>query len=169
MITAPRISSRRYCYNPICSFPETVVIPRNFTISANKYITDKKSLLCWPSFPVFMDDPFPPEEPSFDAEGKESRTGFGPESKRFRTSVAGASSLSAAIPQVVAAVSGRRALDLEPLYSAVDPDALEALFGAGMTGRVAFEYEGYDIIVDDHGAIALTPTVELGGRSVPQR
>lgn len=47
---------------------------------------------------------------------------------------------------------------LEPLYHAIDPDALEALIDrsapeAGQTVEVAFQYMGYEITVSNEGYI----------------
>lgn len=77
---------------------------------------------------------------------------------------------SLAVVEAVAAVSGRsptaaagEADPLEPLFEAVDPEALDALVdaSAGADGRaveVAFEYAGHDVTVE--AADATTVTVE---------
>jgi len=66
--------------------------------------------------------------------------------------------------RVIEAVADRRGidpLDLEPaLYSAIDPDKLDALVsGAQRRGRstvvVSFEYQGYDVTVDADGSVTL--------------
>lgn len=41
-----------------------------------------------------------------------------------------------------------------PLYDAVDPDALDAVF-RGDTGHVTFEFHGYVVTVDHSGAVDL--------------
>lgn len=53
----------------------------------------------------------------------------------------------------VAALEGAEPTELPPLFDAVDPDALGAIFspteaGATRTGRVEFAYAGYDIRVE---------------------
>lgn len=51
---------------------------------------------------------------------------------------------------VLAAVADRAdadPADLPPLYDAIDPDALDALFGEGRPGRVSFPYAGYEVTV----------------------
>lgn len=55
-------------------------------------------------------------------------------------------------------------LELPPLYPAVDPDALDALFGApaGSSARpsctVVFEYDGREIRVNGTGTIQISTT-----------
>ncbi len=53
---------------------------------------------------------------------------------------------------------------LEPLYTVVDPDALDALFradGSGAAGpeRVTFTYHGYEVTVTDDRQVRLEPPV----------
>jgi hypothetical protein len=43
-----------------------------------------------------------------------------------------------------------------PLTDAIDPDALDALFRSE-TGRLAFEYSGYEIIAKADGTVDVTP------------
>ncbi|WP_225335813.1 HalOD1 output domain-containing protein [Halomicrobium urmianum] len=55
------------------------------------------------------------------------------------------------VDAVLAAVcdaTGRDATDLPPLYSAVDPDALESLIESGGEAAVAFEYGAHHVLVD---------------------
>lgn len=58
---------------------------------------------------------------------------------------------SEAVYSVVAAVSDRPPLELEPLANVVDPDALDRLFGRPSSGfsarRAEFEYCGYRVVV----------------------
>ncbi|MFB6164739.1 MAG: HalOD1 output domain-containing protein [Haloarculaceae archaeon] len=71
----------------------------------------------------------------------------------------GRDSPSEAVVRAVAAVSDRRPDALEPLYDAVDPDALDALCASTPddTARdaltVEFRYGGYDVAVDGDGSI----------------
>lgn len=70
-------------------------------------------------------------------------------------------STSQAIVEAVAAEVGTDPLDLEPLYRAVDPDALDSLTADRdpRDGRseavVEFSYAGCDVLVSD-GAIQVT-------------
>lgn len=48
---------------------------------------------------------------------------------------------------------------LEPLYTAIDPDALDSLFASGTdttNGQVEFQYHGYRVTVESGGCISLT-------------
>lgn len=78
-------------------------------------------------------------------------------------------SVTEAVVRTVAAASGRDATAagagtadggdaLEPIYRAIDPDALDALFdAAGETDRssveVTFAYAGYEVTVDGNGRV----------------
>lgn len=53
-----------------------------------------------------------------------------------------------AIVEQVAATKDTDPVDLEPLYAAVDPDALNALCRDGFDGRVEFRYAGCTVVVD---------------------
>ncbi|KTG08343.1 hypothetical protein AUR64_19105 [Haloprofundus marisrubri] len=62
--------------------------------------------------------------------------------------------------QTVSALRGVSPMEISPLYSVVDPDALEALF-AGATATpnsrvVTFDYEGFEVTIREHGCITLT-------------
>lgn len=74
-------------------------------------------------------------------------------------------SLSEAVVRAVAAVSDRNTAGedpddrLDPLYDAVDPDALDALFRRvddSRTGAVEFAYCGYRVTVDSTGLVTVT-------------
>jgi len=53
-------------------------------------------------------------------------------------------------------------LALDPLYSVVDPDALDAIFRPqgddehGVASRVSFPYHGHDVTVHSEGHVAVT-------------
>ncbi|WP_225334957.1 HalOD1 output domain-containing protein [Halomicrobium urmianum] len=51
------------------------------------------------------------------------------------------------IVQAVAVREGADPVTLDPLYEAIDPDALDAVVDSGAV--VSFEYEGYEITVDE--------------------
>ena len=67
--------------------------------------------------------------------------------------------LSQAVVDAVARAEGVDPLELDaPLYEAVDPDALDALFqteAAAVDGRIAFQYYGYEVTVTGDGLVAL--------------
>ena len=64
---------------------------------------------------------------------------------------------SAAIVRAVATASGEDPTDMEPLYTAIDPEALDALFfpthiaTARTTGVVEFCFSGYRVRIDAAG------------------
>ena len=61
--------------------------------------------------------------------------------------------LSSAVVEAVASAEGVEPFDLsEPLYDAINPDALDALF-AGNDGRVTFEYHGYRVTAHASGEV----------------
>lgn len=69
-----------------------------------------------------------------------------------------ADSLSQAVIDAVAEHEGVEPTELEPpLYHAVDPEALDALFPetgrSGSTGRVRFSYDGRDVCVTSDGQV----------------
>ena len=53
--------------------------------------------------------------------------------------------------------------ELEPLYDAIDPDALDRLYtptyhgDVRSDGEVIFSYAGYQVVVDSSGTVELTP------------
>ena len=55
----------------------------------------------------------------------------------------------------VAQVSDTDALELPPLYDAVDPEALETLVATLGHGEVSFDYAGYSVTVDSSGSVSL--------------
>lgn len=61
----------------------------------------------------------------------------------------------------VAEAKGTDPAELTPLYSVVDPGALDALFDAGGdartgTAHVAFSYEGYSVVVRSDGRVDIS-------------
>ena len=69
----------------------------------------------------------------------------------------GATSPSTALISAVATVNDVEPIALEPLFHAVDPDALDALFAPTgnvydrLTGRVEFDYAGHRIVIAASG------------------
>lgn len=73
---------------------------------------------------------------------------------------------SEAVVSAVSAATGIDALELPPIYDAVDPDALCSLFGSPTTGSgrfrgtVTFEYADNLVTVDSRGSIEVDPLGE---------
>jgi hypothetical protein len=68
--------------------------------------------------------------------------------------------LSQAVVDAVADAEGVEPTELPPLFSAIDPDALDALFQPAsdetvVTGSVRFRYAGYDVNVNEDGSVVL--------------
>lgn len=63
--------------------------------------------------------------------------------------------VATAVVEAVATEKGQDELDLEPLGDVVDPDALGQVFAGrdGVTGHIAFEYEGCLIQLDSDGRV----------------
>ena len=59
-----------------------------------------------------------------------------------------ANTLSEQIITGVAAFKNSDPLALPPLFDAVDPDALEAIFAEGRSGKVEFSYAGHTVTVE---------------------
>lgn len=70
--------------------------------------------------------------------------------------------VSQRVISAVAELTGTDPVALEPLYDAVDPDALDALFATGQgrsqraSRRVEFSYNGCDVEVSADGAVRAT-------------
>lgn len=74
-------------------------------------------------------------------------------------------SVSATVVRAVAAAEGGTELELdEPLYDAVDPDALDQLFApkpdgtSRLFGQLHFRYHGYSVLVHGFGRIDVFPS-----------
>ena len=57
----------------------------------------------------------------------------------------------------VADLEETSALDLDPLYGSIDPDALDALIDDDRDVRIQFTYLDYRIDVDGRGTVRITP------------
>lgn len=70
---------------------------------------------------------------------------------------------SQVVVQAVAVVADESPLALDSLYSALDPDALDALVASQVrdahTGdaRVTFAYSGYEVALESDGVVEITP------------
>lgn len=62
---------------------------------------------------------------------------------------------SSAVVVAIAEVIAEEPTDLDPLYTIIDPDALNRLFGPArsprLNGSVSFEYHGYQVTVKADG------------------
>ena len=79
-------------------------------------------------------------------------------------------SLSDGVVQAVAAASSAEPVPttgadeaLDPLYTVVDPDALDAVFRDRACGRVTFSYHGYEVTADGRGRVAVDRPDSVGG------
>jgi len=70
--------------------------------------------------------------------------------------VAADASASEAVVAAVAAQEDIDPMELPPLYGAVDPDALDALFADDRPGRVSFQYAGYEVTVRGRDQVTVT-------------
>lgn len=81
-------------------------------------------------------------------------------SRSVETTLAGDVSASEVILRTIAAVEGADPTDLTPpLYSVVDPEALDAVVESlgGTPGWVEFGYRGYQVTVDGAGDVGVHP------------
>lgn len=65
-------------------------------------------------------------------------------------------SVSTAVVTAVAEETGKNLLNMAPLFNVLDPDSLNTVFSSSSPqaipdGRVAFEYEGYWVVVEADG------------------
>jgi hypothetical protein len=72
-------------------------------------------------------------------------------------------SATEAVVVAVAGASGTDPLELPPLASTLDPDALGALCGDSVWNvpadgvRISFRFAGHDVTVESHGTVAVEP------------
>ncbi|WP_262179813.1 HalOD1 output domain-containing protein [Haloarcula laminariae] len=73
-------------------------------------------------------------------------------------------SLSDTVIRAVSAVTGLDAVPgpdadsaLDPLYTAIDPDALDSLFADESAGTVTFDYHDYTVTAHSTGRVVLEP------------
>ena len=82
----------------------------------------------------------------------------------FVTAIDPADNPSEAVVDAVATLDGVSPTELAPLYDAVEPDALDALFehadrqGRPGDQRLCFAYAGYDVTVCGDGTVSVSPT-----------
>ena len=68
-------------------------------------------------------------------------------------------SATEAIVSLVAQERDCDPLELDPLYGAVDPEALDSICRAATEGsvRISFEYAGFTVLIDGGGVVQLLP------------
>ena len=93
-----------------------------------------------------------------------SQVTYSPESDSFQYAMdTSCYSITEAVVSSVAVATERDPIDLPPLYSAIDPDALDALFssafdqGSSRAIRVSFEYADCRVIVEDQETVRVKP------------
>ncbi|SFF87061.1 hypothetical protein SAMN04488063_0597 [Halopelagius inordinatus] len=70
----------------------------------------------------------------------------------------------------VAALEERSPIELDPLYTVIDPDALDQLFAPMINGRhvgdgkITFGYQGYEITLHSYGVVAIRPVERPRGQ-----
>lgn len=69
------------------------------------------------------------------------------------------SSLCLTIVETVSAATGKELTAMDPLYSVVDPDALESLLSTARGGNVqiSFAFEGCTVSATDGGKVVVEP------------
>ncbi|WP_165875357.1 HalOD1 output domain-containing protein [Natrarchaeobius chitinivorans] len=107
----------------------------------------------------------PPQDRTFAPERSVSEfesVEYHPEDKVYRLrSSDPTDSATKAVVSAVAAVSDTNPLDVDPLHSTIDPDALNELStprsGADGALHITFEYHGYEVTASSHGEIEVRP------------
>lgn len=68
--------------------------------------------------------------------------------------------MSLAVVEALAEAEGVQPAEIDqPLYDAVDPDAMDRLFEGGIeSGRVVFTASGYEVTVTGHGDVYVHET-----------
>lgn len=91
----------------------------------------------------------------------ESRTEITQQGDAYRTSFdTGTDSVSIAVISTVAAITNTPEEELPPLYTIVDPDALETLVQSGAVIDISFIYHGHAVTVHGDGDIEVSKHTE---------
>lgn len=80
---------------------------------------------------------------------------FGQSPRSETTSAVKEGPPSDAVVRAVADLADADLVDLPPLYEAVDPDALDALFRGRPAGCVAFDYAGYTVTLRENAEVTV--------------
>lgn len=86
--------------------------------------------------------------------------GYDPETDTYHASVGSSAdrSLGWAIVSLASVATEEDPIEMEPLYDAIDPDALESLFRAKepLPGQVDFEYHGCRVTATSDGEVRVS-------------
>lgn len=63
--------------------------------------------------------------------------------------------VSEAVVETAAAVADTRATELDPLYDAINPDALELFVDSADQALIEFDYLGYEVVVCSEGDVVV--------------
>jgi len=84
---------------------------------------------------------------------------YDPTTDAYYTNYADAAPPSSVVPTALAEITGRGVDDLQPLQEAVDPDALDALFGERAGDHedveISFTYADHDVTVSGSGVVVI--------------
>lgn len=69
--------------------------------------------------------------------------------------IAGDTTPTIGVVELVSAVSGRNLTDLPPLHDVIDSDALDTVFREHDAGVVVFPYCGFEVVVGADGELTL--------------
>ncbi|RKD97418.1 HalOD1 output domain-containing protein [Halopiger aswanensis] len=99
--------------------------------------------------------------PSTNGLDEDDRVGYDPTTNTYHNQIAreDSDSLCVTIIMTVSAVTGQEPYAMEPLYSVLDPDALEAciLHERKDSVQVSFSYEGCTVTIAGSGEITVQP------------
>lgn len=92
----------------------------------------------------------------------ETPTAWDPVSDTYRSSVEPGENVAEAVVRVVAEATGDDREELPPLYEAIDPDALNAVFASTpgterSAGDVTFGYAGREVTVNAASEVVVRP------------
>lgn len=93
----------------------------------------------------------------------DDRVGYDPETETFHARFDGeAETVTLAVVETVAAVTGREFGSMTPLFHIVDPEALSALVETTSARPIAvsFSYEGCCVTVSNDGTVVVEPPEE---------
>lgn len=103
-------------------------------------------------------------EIEWDSVEKNEEVEYCPETDTYRASFdSDSKSVCEAVVSTVAVISETRPTELPPLYSVIDPDALETVVestGPGPSSsdtHVSFTFDGYTVTVHSYGIVAVRP------------
>lgn len=72
---------------------------------------------------------------------------------------------SRTVLRAIAEAEGIPPHELEPLYEAVDLEALDHLIASGLQGEVVFTYDEYQVVIDGNGSVTVVPQRKYRSRT----